>query len=120
MRDDGLADDFLRGQRVEVCDCIVRRISCRAQAVMPDERLRFTADATLGGADRMLLDDKALLVLFPLYDARRAIAEIWNPCSDPTGRVVRGCGRRRRRSAGAPVLLSPTSQSHVNIGAADH
>ena len=47
MRDDGLADDFLRGQRVEVCDCIVRRISCRAQAVMPDERLRFTADATL-------------------------------------------------------------------------
>ena len=87
---------------------------------MPDERLRFTADATLGGADRMLLDDKALLVLFPLYDARRAIAEIWNPCSDPTGRVVRGCGRRRRRSAGAPVLLSPTSQSHVNIGAADH
>jgi len=69
VRDDGLADDFLRGQRVEVCDCIVRRISCRAQAVMPDERLRFTADATLGGADRMLLDDKALLVLFPLYDA---------------------------------------------------
>ena len=43
---------------------------------MPDERLRFTADATLGGADRMLLDDKALLAVLALDDARRAIAEI--------------------------------------------
>ena len=43
---------------------------------MPDERLRFTADATLGGADRMLLDDEALLAVFAPDDARCAIAEI--------------------------------------------
>ena len=30
----------------------------------------------LGGADRMLLDDKALLAALALDDARRAIAEI--------------------------------------------
>ena len=77
-----------------------------------------TADAALGGADRMLLDDKALLAVLALDDARRAIAEIGIDVAIPQVEWfedvavgvddVVGTGHRHPFQSGRlPIILAP-------------
>ena len=69
-----IGDALVRIEAAGLAVLVLHRVGGDDALTRPDPT--DTADAALGGADRMLLDDKTLLAVFALYDTRRAIAEI--------------------------------------------